>query len=102
MMVAERQLRQFYVELREMFVYQFQEPGLYDEFMERLQKLRDGRRKADVERRLHQKAIEMQARRKKQKEREFVFNVIAGFVLVGIFSLFVWGMIWMFNQKGVL
>lgn len=100
MMVAERQLKQFYVELREMFTYQFQEPGLYQEFMDRLQKLRDGRRKAETERRLHQKALEMQARRKKQQQLDVMFQVIAGVVIVGIVVVFGWFMFWMLGQKG--
>jgi len=100
MMVAERQLKQFYVELREMFTYQFQEPGLYQEFMDRLQKLRDGRRKVETEKRLHQKALEMQARRKKKQQFEFVFNAVAILVIVAIVVAFAWAMVWMFNQKG--
>jgi type I site-specific restriction-modification system R (restriction) subunit len=102
MMVAERQLRQFYVELREMFIYQFQEPGLYDEFMDRLQKLRDNRRKVEMDKRLHQKALEMQARRARQKKRELIQNIAGTVVVVGIFMAFIWFMAWMFDQKGKL
>jgi hypothetical protein len=100
MMVAERQLKQFYVELREMFTYQFQEPGLYDEFMERLQKLRDGRRRAETEKLLHKKAVEMQARRKKQEHLEVVFHLVGGAVVIFIIVAFAWAMLWMVNQKG--
>ena len=102
MMVAERQLKQFYVELREMFTYQFQEPGLYQEFMDRLNKLREGRRQAETEKRLHQKAIQMQARRKKQQQLEVVFHVVAGIVIIAIVVAFAWAMVWMFGQKGTL
>jgi len=100
MMVAERQLKQFYVELREMFTYQFQEPGLYQEFMDRLQKLRDGRRRAETEKLLHKKAVEMQARRKRQQRFDMIFQVVGGAVVVFIFVAFFWGMLWMFSQKG--
>jgi nitrate reductase NapE component len=102
MMVAERQLKQFYVELREMFTYQFQEPGLYQEFMDRLQKLRDGRRKVETEKRLHQKALEMKARRKKQQQLDVVFQVIASLIVVAIVAAFVWFIVWMLGQKGTL
>ena len=100
MMVAERQLKQFYVELREMFTYQFQEPGLYQEFMDRLQKLRDGRRRAETEKLLHKKAVEMQARRKRQQQFDVVFQVLGGAVVIFIIVAFFWVMLWMFSQKG--
>lgn len=77
MMVAERQLKQFYKDLKEMFIYQFQEPGLYDEFMGRLEKLRADRRQREVDHRLHLKALEMAARREKAKKAQFVQDCIA-------------------------
>ena len=100
MMVAERQLKQFYVELREMFTYQFQEPGLYQEFMDRLQKLRDSRRRAETEKLLHKKAVEMQARRKRQQQFDVVFQVLGGAVVIFIIVAFFWVILWMFSQKG--
>ena len=77
MMVAERQLKQFYKDLKEMFIYQFQEPGLYDEFMGRLEKLRADRRQREVDHRLHLKALEMAARREKAKKVQFIQDCIA-------------------------
>lgn len=77
MMVAERQLKQFYKDLKEMFIYQFQEPGLYEEFMGRLEKLRADRRQREVDHKLHLKALEMAARREKAKKAQFVQDCIA-------------------------
>lgn len=100
MMVAERQLRQFYVELREMFTYQFQEPGLYDEFMDRLKKLRDSRRRAETERRLHEKAEAMKRKRAQAKRIETIQTVLAGVVIAVLLAGFSYFMWWMFQQGG--
>lgn len=99
MMVAERQLRQFYVDLREMFTYQFQEPGLYDEFIQRLDKLRADRRKKETEARLAIKAAEMKERRNKAKKLEKIYNAVA--VALGSVVSFVimYGVYWMFTFK---
>jgi len=100
MMVAERQLKQFYKDLKEMFIYQFQEPGLYDEFMSRLEKLREDRRKRETEKRLHAKAVEMAARREKAKKVQFIQDCIA-MALGGIVSIaIIIGIVWMFTSGG--
>lgn len=99
MMVAERQLKQFYKDLKEMFIYQFQEPGLYDEFMERLDKLRADRRQKETDRKLAIKAAEMRVRREKAKKRQMIIDVasivlaiIVAFAIVyGIFLMFTYG-----------
>ena len=100
MMVAERQLKQFYKDLKEMFIYQFQEPGLYDEFMGRLEKLRADRRQREIDHRLHLKALEMAARREKAKKAQFVQDCIA--IALGIIvsiSLIIC-IFWMFTIGG--
>lgn len=100
MMVAERQLKQFYVELREMFVYQFQEPGLYDEFWTRLEKLRADRRAKETEKRLQEKAAAMKKRRAMAKRVEMAQTVLAGIVIVGLCIGFIFVMCWMIQQGG--
>ena len=100
MMVAERQLKQFYVELREMFVYQFQEPGLYEEFWSRLEKLRFDRRAKETEKRLQQKALQMAAKRKKSQQLDMIYQIIAVIVIGIVIFAFGYGMWWMLQQKG--
>jgi hypothetical protein len=100
MMVAERQLRQFYKDLKEMFIYQFQEPGLYDEFMGRLEKIRADRRQREIDHKLHLKALEMAARREKAKKAQLIQDVIA-MVIGGIVSIaIIVGIVWMFTLGG--
>ena len=102
MMVAERQLKQFYTELREMFIYQFQEPGLYDEFMGRLDKLRADRRAKETEKLLHKKALEMAARRKRSQQMDMIYQFAAVLIITAIVLGFFYGMWWMFQQGGKL
>lgn len=97
MMVAERQLRQFYKDLKEMFIYQFQEPGLYDEFMGRLEKLRADRRQRETDHKLHLKALEMAARREKAKKDQFVQDCIAMALGVIVSIALIIGIFWMFT-----
>ncbi len=100
MMVAERQLKQFYKDLKEMFIYQFQEPGLYDEFMGRLEKLRADRRQREVDHKLHLKALEMAARREKAKKIQFIQDMIAISVGAVVSILIIIGIVWMFTLGG--
>ena len=100
MMVAERQLKQFYKDLKEMFIYQFQEPGLYDEFMGRLEKLRADRRQRQIDHKLHIKALEMAARREKAKKAQFIQNIIAVILGIAVSVAIVAGIIWMFTLGG--
>lgn len=97
MMVAERQLKQFYKDLKEMFIYQFQEPGLYDEFMGRLEKLRADRRQRETDHKLHLKALEMAARREKAKKAQFVQDCIAMTLGVIVSIALIIGIFWMFT-----
>jgi hypothetical protein len=100
MMVAERQLKQFYKDLKEMFIYQFQEPGLYDEFMGRLEKLRADRRQREVDHKLHLKALEMAARREKAKKLQFVQDMFAVTLGAIVSILIIIGIVWMFTLGG--
>ena len=99
-MVAERQLKQFYKDLKEMFIYQFQEPGLYDEFMGRLEKLRADRRQREVDHKLHLKALEMAARREKAKKIQFIQDMIAVSIGAIVSILIIIGIVWMFTLGG--
>jgi len=100
MMVAERQLKQFYKDLKEMFIYQFQEPGLYDEFMGRLEKLRADRRQREVDHKLHLKALEMAARREKAKKVQFIQDMFAIGLGAIVSILIIIGIVWMFTLGG--
>jgi hypothetical protein len=100
MMVAERQLKQFYKDLKEMFIYQFQEPGLYDEFMGRLEKLRADRRQREIDRKLQIKAKEMAARREKAKQAQRLQDFLA-ITLGSIVSIIIIiCIVWMFTLGG--
>ena len=100
MMVAERQLKQFYKDLKEMFIYQFQEPGLYEEFMGRLEKLRADRRQRETDRKLHLKALEMAARREKAKKVQFIQDMFAIALGVIVSVAIIAGIVWMFTLGG--
>jgi hypothetical protein len=100
MMVAERQLKQFYKDLKEMFIYQFQEPGLYDEFMGRLEKLRADRRQREIDHRLHIKAMEMAARREKAKKLQLIQDVFAISLGAIVSIMIIVGIVWMFTLGG--
>lgn len=101
-MVAERQLRNFYTELREMFTYHFQESGLFDEYMKRLEALREDRRRAAMEARLKEKAVQMALRRKKQQMWQLMENTAAIIFGLLVSVAIVAGMVWMFQQGGRL
>jgi len=100
MMLAERKLKEFYKDLKEMFIYQFKEPDLYEDFMGRLEKLRAERRQRETDNKLHIKAIEMAARRKKVKKVQQIQDGLA-IALGGIVSvLIITFIVWMITFKG--
>ena len=80
-----------------MFIYQFQEPGLYDEFMGRLEKLRADRRQREVDHKLHLKALEMAAKREKAKKVQFIQDMFAIALGVIVSILIIIGIVWMFT-----
>jgi len=107
LMIIERQIKQYYDDIKHIFTYHFQEAGMWDEFWQRMGKLRSDReakaeaqRLAETEKRLHEKAEAMKKRRKRQQVRDKIEMVGAGIVIVGIVFVFFWMMWWMFQQGG--
>jgi len=107
LMIIDRQIKQYYDDIKHIFTYHFQEAGMWDEFWQRMGKLRADReakaeaaRQAETEKRLHEKALEMKQRRAKAQRLETVQAVgtmIVVFVLIAGFGYF---MRWMFQQGG--
>lgn len=105
LMIIDRQIKQYYADIKHIFTYHFQEAGMWDEFWSRMDKLRSEReakaeslRRVEMEKRLHEKAEAMKKRRAKQKLIDTVEMVGAGIVIVGIVFVFFWTMWWMFQQ----
>jgi len=106
-MIIDRQIKQYYDDIKHIFTYHFQEAGMWDEFWQRMGKLRAEReakaeaaRQAETEKRLHAKAEEMKKRRAKQKMLAHVELIATIFLVVNIVGLFCWAMWWMFQQGG--
>jgi hypothetical protein len=107
LMIIDRQIKQYYDDIKHIFTYHFQEAGMWDEFWQRMNKLRSDReakaeaqRLAETEKRLHAKAEEMKKRRAKQ-EMLAHFELAATVVVVTcIVAAFCWVMWWMFQQGG--
>jgi hypothetical protein len=105
LMIIDRQIKQYYADIKHIFTYHFQEAGMWDEFWSRMDKLRSEReakaeslRRVEMEKRLHEKAEAMKKRRAKQQLIDTVEMVGAGIVIVGIVFVFFWTMWWMFQQ----
>jgi hypothetical protein len=78
---------------------------MWDEFWERLSRLRREReakaedaRRAATEARLAIAAKKMRKKRKLQKTLNIVYNCIGGFVITAIIAGFAWFIHWMFDQ----
>jgi ABC-type Na+ efflux pump permease subunit len=107
LMIIDRQIKQYYDDIKHIFTYHFQEAGMWDEFWQRMGKLRAEReakaeaaRQAETEKRLHEKTLVMKKRRKRQELIDNVEMVGAGIVIVIIILMFFWAMWWMFQQGG--
>jgi len=107
LMIIDRQIKQYYDDIKHIFIYHFQEAGMWDEFWARMGKLRADReakaealRQAETEKRLQAKAEEMKRRRAKQKRIDRIEAVLAIFVLTFSMTAFFWAMWWMFQQGG--
>jgi len=107
LMIIDRQIKQYYDDIKHIFTYHFQEAGMWDEFWQRMGKLRADReakaeeaRRAEMEKRLHEKTLEMKKRRERQKFIDGIETVGASIVIVVIILLFCWAMWWMFQQGG--
>ena len=107
LMIIDRQIKQYYDDIKHIFIYHFQESGMWDEFWTRMHKLRSEReekaeaqRRAETEKRLHEKAEAMKRRRAKQEMLAHI-ELVAGIVVItGIVAAFGWAMWWMIQQGG--
>ena len=107
LMIIDRQIKQYYEDIKHIFTYHFQEAGMWDEFWQRMGKLRSDReakaeaaRQAETEKRLNEKRLEMQKRRERQKLIDGVEAVGASIVIAVIILIFCWAIWWMFQQGG--
>lgn len=107
LMIIDRQIKQYYDDIKHIFIYHFQEAGMWDEFWARMHKLRSDReakaealRQAETEKRLQAKAAEMKKRRAKRQMLDQIETAATIFLLVNIVGLFCWAMWWMFQQGG--
>jgi len=107
LLIIDRQIKQYYDNIKHIFTYHFQEAGMWDEFWQRMNKLRSEReakaeaaRQAETEKRLEAKRIEMKKRRERQRLIDGIEAVGAGIVIVIIILMFCWAIWWMFQQGG--
>lgn len=107
LMIIDRQIKQYYDNIKHIFTYHFQEAGMWDEFWQRMNKLRSERqakaeavRQAETEKRLHEKAEAMKKRRARAKQLETIQAVEAMFVIFALLMGFGYFMRWMFQQGG--
>lgn len=107
LMIIDRQIKQYYDDIKHIFTYHFQEAGMWDEFWQRMGKLRADReakaeaaRQAETEKRLHAKALEMKQRRARAQRMETAQAVGAMIVVFALLAGFGYFMRWMFQQGG--
>ena len=107
LMIIDRQIKQYYDDIKHIFIYHFQDAGMWDEFWARMGKLRADReakaetlRRAEMERRLHEKAKAMKERRAKAKQEETIQTVLGVTVVLVLIIGFGYFMRWMFQQGG--
>ena len=105
MMAADREIKQYYDQIKHIMIYHFDESGMWDEFWERLSKLRREReekaeaaRKAATEARLAMAAEKMRKKRARAKTLNIIYNCVGGFVITLIVAVFAWFIKWMFDQ----
>jgi hypothetical protein len=107
MMAIDREIKQYYDQIKHYFIYHFNEAGLWDEFWSRLSKLRNDReqkkeakRREETEKRLAIAAEKMKAKRRRQKIYDFCYTVTGAIVIVAILYGFILSMIWIIDQGG--
>jgi hypothetical protein len=105
MMAADREIKQYYDQIKHIMIYHFDESGMWDEFWERLSRLRREReakaeeaRRAATEARLAIAAENMRKKRARQKVLNVIYNCVGGFVITLIIAGFAWFIKWMFDQ----
>jgi hypothetical protein len=105
MMAADREIKQYYDQIKHHMIYHFDESGMWDEFWERLSRLRREReakaedaRRAATEARLAIAAEKMRKKRARAKTLNIIYNCVGGFVITAIIAGFAWFIHWMFDQ----
>jgi hypothetical protein len=105
MMAMDREIKQYYDQIKHIMIYHFDESGMWDEFWERLTRLRKEReakaeeaRRAATEARLALAAEKMRKKRAVAKTMNIVYNIVGGFVITAIIAGFAWFIKWMFDQ----
>lgn len=107
LMAIDRQIKQYYADIKHVFIYHFQEAGMWDEFWQRMGKLRDDReakaeakRRAETEKRLQEKAAAMKKIREKAKRMESIQLFATVVIIVALILGFSYGMFWLIQQGG--
>lgn len=105
MMAMDREIKQYYAQIKHIMIYHFDESGMWDEFWDRLSRLRKDReekaeaaRKAATEARLALAAEKMRKIRARAKTLNVIYNCVGGFVITLIIAGFAWFINWMFKQ----
>jgi hypothetical protein len=105
MMAMDREIKNYYAQIKHIMIYHFDESGMWDEFWDRLSRLRREReekaeaaRKAATEARLAIVAEKMRKKRKLQRTLNIIYNCVGGFVITLIIAGFAWFINWMFDQ----
>jgi len=105
MMSADREIKQYYAQIKHIMIYHFDESGMWDEFWDRLSRLRKEReekaeaaRKAATEARLAIVAEKMRKKRARAKTLNIIYNCFGGIVITLIIAGFGWFIKWMFDQ----
>lgn len=107
LMAIDRQIKQYYENIKHIFIYHFQEAGMWEEFWVRMHKIRsereakaEAKRRAETEKRLHEKAEALKRKRKKAKQLETILAGLTVFVIAGLIVGFCFFIRWMFQQGG--
>jgi len=107
LMAIDRQIKQYYDDIKHIFIYHFQEAGMWEEFWQRMGKLRaereartEAKRRAETEKRLHERAEAMKKKRQKAKRIETIQAFAAMIVIFGLIVSFGYFIRWMFQQGG--
>lgn len=105
MMAMDREIKQYYAQIKHIMIYHFDESGMWDEFWDRLSRLRKEReekaeaaRKAATDARMAIVAEKMRKKRKLQRTLNIIYNCVGGFVITLIIAGFAWFIKWMFEQ----
>jgi hypothetical protein len=105
MMSIDRQIKQHYDDIKHYFIYHFDEAGMWDDFSNRLNSLRqereakaEAKRREETEKRLAIIAEKMRIKRQRQKVFNIIYNCVGGFVITFIIAGFALFIKWMFEQ----